>query len=60
MALGCSQFSYIGALFFGLFTGGTVLVQSVRVFHLVRAIHELCAVGTGPEHIYSFHAHRFL
>ena len=30
-----------------------MLVQSVRVFHLVRAIHEVCAVGTGPEQVYS-------
>ena len=29
-----------------------MLVRSVRVFHLVRAIHEVCAVGTGPEQLY--------
>ena len=32
-----------------------MLVQTVRVFHLVRTIHDECAVGTGPEHICTSH-----
>ena len=37
-----------------------MLVQTVCVFHLVRAIHDECAVGTGPEHIHvSSHTLRY-